>query len=55
MDWIKQKTTWAGIAGLVASAGGFFTGGIPAPEAIQLAVGSMIAIFMRQGIAKVGK
>ena len=51
---IKSKTVWAGIAGLIAAAGGFFTGEIDLSVAIQTGITSLLAIFLRHGIAKQG-
>ena len=48
---IKSKTVWAGIAGLMA-AGGFFTGEMDLSVAIQTGITSLLAIFLRHGIAK---
>jgi len=52
IPWHKQKTTWAGIAAIVAAVGGFTTGTLPAAAAIQMAVTGLIGIFLRQGIEK---
>jgi len=49
---LKQKTTWAGIAGLVSAATGFFTEAMTPDVSIQLAVLSLMGIFLRQGVAK---
>jgi len=46
----QQKTFWAGIAGLVTAAAGYATGDLGLLGASQLAIGSLIGIFMRQGI-----
>lgn len=51
-DWYQQKTTWAGIGGLVAALSGYFTGTMVAPEAIQLGVLSLMGIFLRQGVER---
>ena len=48
----QTKTFWAGIAGLVSAGAGFATGGIGTAAAIQIAITSLIGIFMRQGIEK---
>jgi len=52
MEWLKQKTTWAGIGAIVAAASGFFTGSMLPAEALQLGISGLLAIFLRQGIAK---
>lgn len=46
----RQKTFWAGITGLVTAAAGYCTGDMGLLGASQLAIGSLIGIFMRQGI-----
>lgn len=50
--WYKQKTTWTAIAGVIASVGGLLTGTMDPGTAIQTAIGSVTAIFLRQGIEK---
>lgn len=52
---IKSKTFWAGVTGLVSAAAGYFTGSLSPDAAVQLAATSLLAIFLRQGIAKGGK
>lgn len=52
---LKSKTVWTGIAGVVTAAGGYFTGSMDANTAIQLAVTSILAIFIRSGINEAGK
>ena len=49
---LKQKTTWAGLAAVATAAEQYFTGGVDLSSALQLGFGGLIAIFMRQGIAK---
>ena len=51
-DFIKQKTTWTGVLAVIAAAGGFFTGTLPIAAALQMAFTGLLAIFLRQGIAK---
>jgi len=51
----KSKTFWGGITGIVGAAAGFFTGMIGPQEAINIAFGSIMAIFLRDGISKVEK
>ena len=51
-ELLKSKTFWTGIAGLVAAAGGFFTGTIDLGTAIETGVTSLLAIFLRHSIAK---
>lgn len=47
--WYKRKTTWTGLSGIFAAVGGFFSGLDPA-SALQLAITSLAAIFMRSAI-----
>ena len=52
---LKSKTAWAGVAGIVAAVGGYFTGEIELATALQTGFGCLIAIFLRDGIEKVNK
>lgn len=49
---IRSKTLWSGISGLVGAAAGYFTGTLSLEVAVQLAVTSLLAIFLRHGISK---
>lgn len=49
---IKTKTFWAGIGGLTAAAGAFFTGEMSLPQTIQVAVTALMGIFIRHGMVK---
>jgi len=49
---LTQKTTWTGVAAVIAAAGGFFTGTMGIEAAIQMAFTGLLAIFLRQGVAK---
>lgn len=51
--WYKQKTTWTGVAAIVAAAGGYFTGEISLETAIATLLGGLAVIFLRQSVAKV--
>jgi len=55
MNLYKTKTFWAAVAGLCTTAGMYFSGDMSAQVAVQTAIGSIIAIFMRAGIIKVEK
>ena len=48
--WYKQKTTWSGLAAVVTGIGmivaGEVTGGI------QMLATGVVAVFLRQGVAK---
>lgn len=54
MKWYRQKTTWTGIAGLIAAIGGYLTGEVSGSAAIAGALGALSVIFLRQGVAKLG-
>lgn len=54
MNWLKQKTTWTGIAGIVAALGGFFTGEISGATTVGAVIAALSIIFLRQGVGKVG-
>ncbi len=43
---LKQKSTWAGIAGMVAALGGYFTGEMQGATAVQTIIVSLMAVFM---------
>lgn len=49
---LKTKTFWTGMAGLLTAGGGYATGEMLGAQAIQLALGSIMAIFIRDGVAK---
>ena len=49
---VKTKTFWGSVSGIIAAAGGFYTGTMDPGTAIQTIVGSLLAIFIRDGIAK---
>jgi len=49
---IKSKTTWTGIAGIIAAIGGAVTGTMDIGTAIQTGIASLLAIFIRDGIEK---
>jgi hypothetical protein len=51
-DLLKSKTTWTGIAGIIAAIGGAVTGSMDVGTAIQTGLTSLLAIFLRDGIAK---
>jgi hypothetical protein len=51
-DILKQKTTWTGITAIITALGGYFTQTMDASTAIQLGLGGLTAIFLRQGISK---
>ena len=48
--WYQSKTIWTGIIGVVTAAGAGMTGTMSPAEAIQTGLGSLAAIFIRQGM-----
>lgn len=54
-SWIRQKTTWAGIAAIVAAIAGFATGTVELATSLELFFTALIGIFLRQGVAKIDK
>lgn len=52
--WYQQKTTWAAIATIIGALAGGFTNTIDWGTAAQTISGALIALFLRQGVAKVG-
>ena len=52
---LKTKSFWGGITGLVGALAGWMTGEIELGSAISIATTSILAIFVRHGISKVGK
>lgn len=53
-DLAKTKTFWTGLMGALGAAGAFFTGTLPAADAIQIGLTGLIGIFLRSGVAKNG-
>jgi len=45
MKIFKEKTTWAGIAGIIAALSGFFTGELSAVQAIGIGVSALVGIL----------
>lgn len=48
----KQKTTWTGIVGAISSIGGACAGAVDPYTGLMGFLGSLAAIFMRQGVEK---
>jgi hypothetical protein len=48
----KSKTVYAGLAGIVSSFGLFMSSEISLAEFLQVAVPSLLAIFLRAGVQK---
>ena len=51
-DLLKSKTFWTGVLAVVGSAAGYATGELDQGTAINTAVTGLLAIFLRDGIAK---
>jgi len=51
-ELFKTKTFWTGILGVIAGAGAYYTGDMDKATTIQTVLGSLIAIFMRNGMLK---
>lgn len=49
---IKSKTLWGGITGLVGALAGYMTGEVELGAAINIAITSILAIFVRHGVKK---
>jgi len=54
-ELLKSKTVWTGVSAIVAAAAGYFTGNMDMSAALQTAFTGLIGIFLRQGVAKVGR
>ena len=52
MKWYQSKTNITAVGGILGAIAGFLTGALDPASAIQAGVVSLMAIFMRQGIAK---
>ena len=51
MQWLKQKSTWAGIGAIATGVGMLVTGGDTA-VGVQTIIGGFAVIFLREAIAK---
>ena len=47
---LTQKTFWTGLIGVITAVGLWKTGDMTAAQAIQTGLGSLLAIFLRQGV-----
>jgi len=52
---LKSKTTWTAITGALGGIAGYFTGDLELGAALNVVVTSLLALFLRHGISKVGK
>tara|TARA_Y100000401_G_C8212529_1_gene169198 strand:+ start:77 stop:298 length:222 start_codon:yes stop_codon:yes gene_type:complete len=48
----KTKTFWASVTGIVTAVGAHFTGDIDLAATMQIVITSVLAIFLRHGVAK---
>ncbi|MES2249209.1 MAG: hypothetical protein V4645_18155 [Pseudomonadota bacterium] len=52
MNLLKSKTVWAGLAGVIAAAGGYYTGDITAGAALNAGLTGVIGVFLRLAVEK---
>lgn len=50
MWWLKSKTIWTGIIGIITALAGYFTGEIALADALQLILTAFIGMFLRSGV-----
>ena len=48
----KTKTFWASITGITTAVGAYYTGDIDLASTMQIVVTSVLALFLRHGVAK---
>lgn len=53
MWWLKSKTIWTGIIGIITALAGYFTGEIGLADAMQLILTAFIGMFLRSGVERV--
>lgn len=51
-DMIKSKTFWTGVASIVSGVGGWASGAVESQAAMQLIIGGLSAIFIRDAVRK---
>lgn len=49
-DWLKSKTVWLSIVGVIYAAAGYFSGNIDQAQAISYGQTALSALFIRLGI-----
>ena len=49
---LRSKTMWAALAAVVTACGSYFSQDISLAEMMQICVTSVLAIFLRHGVAK---
>ena len=52
MNYLKSKTVWTGIAGIVAAVGGYATGDLSAGAALNAGLTGAVAVFLRLALEK---
>lgn len=53
VDFLRQKTFWAGVSAIIAAWAGYFCEGVTIDQAVGATVFAVQGIFLRQGIAKI--
>jgi hypothetical protein len=48
----KTKTFWASLTGITTALGAYFTGEIDLAATLQIVITSVLALFLRHGVAK---
>jgi hypothetical protein len=51
MNLLRSKTFWTGVAGAVTALGAYCSGQADAMQASQMGLTSLLAIFLRAGLA----
>ena len=51
-NWYQSKTVWTGVLGVLSAATAFATGETDLANSIQLAITSLIGIFLRTAVNK---
>lgn len=51
-DFFKSKTNWLGLTAVIGGSVGYMTGEISAAVAVQGVMGGLMAIFLKDAIAK---
>jgi len=51
MNLLRSKTFWTGLAGLCTVLGAYFSGQADALQTMQMGLTSLLAIFLRAGLA----
>jgi|GEM_PF-3594235 len=50
LKMLKSKTLWSGVTGIIGSLAGYMTGELEMGAAINIAITSLLAIFVRHGV-----